>query len=368
MANVETALYNKYRPRLLKDVVGQDHIKQTLENSANQNKIGHAYLFAGPKGTGKTSLARILACMVNCEEAPSVDYDIENGICKSIIQQSCPDIQEVDGASQKSIDEIREIRKSAQLSPMYCNRKVFILDEAQNILPAAASVLLKVLEEPPASSMFILATTNPQKILPTLRSRCQRFDLKRLKTQQIVGRLQQICDFEKVEVENPNCLTFIAKSSYGSMRDALSFLDAVIGRCGKRIKENEIVDILGLSSYNSVFTVFYHVCNGDITKAILEEKKLVSNGSDPLDVFNSLLGVVHDIMIAKTLKNDSFLMIDDSIRDKWESLLNSISALALAKTIEKIIESISRSEYIPRVDSLLDSCIIELITLIKINK
>ena len=175
----EIALYNKYRPRFLKDVVGQDHVKKTLENSAKQNKIGHAYLFTGVMGCGKTSIARILACIVNCENGPSVDYDIENGICKSIINQSCPDIQELDAASQKTIEDMREIRKTALQSPMYCNKRVIIIDEC---LPEDALILL-----PDGSKKTILEIIENNDIDAVLS---YNFDTMKLETKKIVRKIK----------------------------------------------------------------------------------------------------------------------------------------------------------------------------------
>ena len=235
-----------------------------------------------------------------------------------------------------------------------------------HLLPnASASVLLKVLEEPPPSTIFILATTNANKILPTIKSRCQRFELKRLKISQIIDKLQDICNKEEIEVKNKNSLGLIARSSQGSMRNAISFLDAVAGRCGKIIEEDEVIDILGLASQNGVFEILAAICSGDITKSILEEKKLISGGAEPMDIFNSLIGMIHDMLISQSLRNDSFIFMDENIKPRWNKILSNINPNVFSNMINKLSEYMSRTEYVPRVDSLLDACVVDLIGVVK---
>ena len=216
----ESALYSKYRPLKFNDLIGQNNVKKYFENVIKKSSLSHAYLFSGIRGTGKTTIARIIAMIVNCENGPSIDYDPNSKICQMIINSQCPDVVELDAATNKSIDDIREIKNLARQKPIMCRKKVFIIDEAHCLLKNSVSGLLKILEEPPKHCIFILATTEPQNIMDTILSRCIRFDLHSIPFNDIKKRLSYICDKENIKYDNES-IAIIAKKSHGSLRDAI---------------------------------------------------------------------------------------------------------------------------------------------------
>ncbi|MCS3380764.1 DNA polymerase III subunit gamma/tau, partial [Bacillus velezensis] len=221
------ALYRVFRPQQFEDVVGQEHITKTLQNALLQKKFSHAYLFSGPRGTGKTSAAKIFAKAVNCEHAPVEEPCNECAACKGITNGSISDVIEIDAASNNGVDEIRDIRDKVKFAPSAVTYKVYIIDEVHMLSIGAFNALLKTLEEPPAHCIFILATTEPHKIPLTIISRCQRFDFKRITSKAIVGRMKTIVDAEQLKVEE-GALDIIASAADGGMRDALSLLDQAV--------------------------------------------------------------------------------------------------------------------------------------------
>ncbi len=257
----------KWRPQSFDDVVGQEHVVRTLRNSIQRNRVGHAYLLIGPRGTGKTSIARIFAKALNCTGGPSADFSLDDPAVRAISEGSHLDVIEIDGASNNGVEQVRELRDTVQYAPAQGKFKIFIIDEVHMLSTQAFNALLKTLEEPPAHVKFIFATTDVQKLLPTILSRCQRFDLKPIPAAAIVERLRKIAREEKIEVEDA-ALASIARLADGGLRDAQSILDQMISFCGGRIAEVDLLDVYGLVAAGKVAELAAAVAAGD-HKAIM---------------------------------------------------------------------------------------------------
>src|SRR3954464_7715658 len=252
--NSYQVIARKYRPQRFSDVVGQEHVSQTLTNAISQNRIAHAYLFCGPRGTGKTTIARIFAKCLNCTNGPKVDFDDADPRCQEITDGRSLDVLEIDGASNRGIDEIRELRETAKYAPSSSKFKIYIIDEVHMLTKEAFNALLKTLEEPPAHVKFMFATTEPDKVLPTILSRCQRFDLRRIPTPLIVKHLGEIAKKEGVKIDEP-ALVAIARGADGGMRDAESTLDQLISFCGNKIVEADVLSMFGLAARAQILTM-----------------------------------------------------------------------------------------------------------------
>ncbi len=251
MSGSYQVIARKWRPQSFDDVVGQDHVVRTLKNAIGRNRIAHAYLFVGPRGTGKTSTARIFAKALNCTGGPKADFDPKDPACVAIAEGSHLDVIEIDGASNNGVDQVRDLRETVQYRPAQGAYKVYIIDEVHMLSTAAFNALLKTLEEPPEHVKFVFATTDPQKLLPTIISRCQRFDLKPIPADLIVKRLRMIADSEGVKVED-GALDCIARMADGGMRDSQSIFDQMISFCGANITEADVLDVYGLVSAEKI--------------------------------------------------------------------------------------------------------------------
>src|SRR5687767_4107578 len=267
----------KYRPQRFSDVVGQEHVTQTLENAIRQKRIAHAYIFCGPRGTGKTTVARIFSMCLNCTDGPKTDLDDNDPRVKEIREGRSIDVLEIDGASNRGIDEIRELRETVKYAPAAGRFKIYIIDEVHSLTKDAFNALLKTLEEPPAHVKFMFATTEPEKVLPTILSRCQRFDLRRISSRLIANHLADIAGRENVTIDEPACYA-IARGSDGAMRDAESALDQLISFCGTTISENDVLGMFGLAARSQVLDLAGAILDSKIDQALRQLDALARSG------------------------------------------------------------------------------------------
>jgi len=297
----------KYRPQRFADVVGQEHVTGTLSNAIEQKRIAHAYLFCGPRGTGKTTVARIFAKCLNCTGGPRLDFDDNDPRCREITEGRAMDVLEIDGASNNGVDQVRELRETAQYAPASSKFKIYIIDEVHMLTTAAFNALLKTLEEPPAHVKFMFATTDPEKVLPTILSRCQRFDLRRIPAALIVKHLAHIAGLEKVKLDEP-ALYAIARGADGGMRDAESTLDQLISFCGDQIEEADVLSMFGLAAQGQIFSLSQAVLAGEIQTALGRLNELAQNGKDLGRLLSDLLSHFRNLLIFQVSRGDLKLL------------------------------------------------------------
>ena len=286
----------KWRPQTFDDVVGQDHVVRTLKNAIARGRIAHAYLFVGPRGTGKTSTARIFAKALNCSGGPKADFDPNDPACLAIADGSHLDVIEIDGASNNGVDQGRDLRETVQYAPAQGKFKIYIIEEVHMLSAAAFNALLKTLEEPPAHVKFVFATTDPQKVLPTIISRCQRFDLKPIPPELIVQRLRKIALDEKVKVTD-EALACIARLADGGLRDAQSILDQMISFCGAEIAEPDVLDVYGLVAAEKIAELAAALAAGDHPKIVSLVDDCDANGRDLVRLLSDLQALVRQALL-----------------------------------------------------------------------
>ncbi len=296
MSSAYQVIARKWRPQTFDDVVGQDHVVRTLKNAIARNRIAHAYLFVGPRGTGKTSTARIFAKALNCTDGPKADFDVNDPVVKSIGDGSSLDVIEIDGASNNSVDQIRELRDDVRYAPTQGKFKIYIIDEVHMLSNQAFNALLKTLEEPPEHVKFVFATTDVQKVLPTILSRCQRFDLKPIAAELIVQRLQKIAKEEQVKI-SPAALRCIARMADGGMRDAQSVFDQMISFCGAEITEPDVLDVFGLVAEEKITALAAAVAAGDHQKIVAIADECDAAGRDLVRLLTDLQALVRQALL-----------------------------------------------------------------------
>ena len=336
-------LYRKYRPQKLEDIVGQTHIKTALTNAINLNKISHAYLFTGPRGTGKTSTARILAKSLNCINGPTVTPCEKCESCISITNTVPIDVIEIDAASNRSVEDAHNILEKVQYAPVNGKYKIYIIDEVHMLTTQAFNALLKTLEEPPKNVIFILATTESHKVLDTIKSRCQRFDFKRITTNDIIEHLKKISNKENISITD-GALATIAKSSAGGMRDSLALLDQVstIGT-SKEITEDDINNLLGRLSFDTLKELAEHITHSDSASAIQVLEKIYNDGNEPIQILTNLMMFFKNLLITKTCDFETSIEITgltDAQIKSLDEMKNSLETHQILFLINKTAEYI----------------------------
>ena len=350
------ALYRTYRPQTFEEVAGQKHIVKTLKNALSSGKIAHAYLFAGPRGTGKTSMAKLFAKALNCENGIGCQCN-ECRNCKAIIDGSHPDVLELDAASNNGVDEIRELIDKVKYGTILGRYKVYIIDEVHMLSPGAFNALLKTLEEPPEHVIFILATTEPHKILPTILSRCQRYDFEKVSDNDIKERLRTILAQEGVTF-NESAINLIIKLADGGMRDALSILEKVLAYSGNSLNEQDILDIFSLESTEEKIALLTSIINHD-TKDVLDRlHKYVSSGTDIKRLTEDLSSVLKDVLIYNSSYNASYLEILKE--NEVQQLTSFISNEQAIKMIDILMDAIKDFKNVTSIASLFEITLLKL--------
>ena len=288
----------KYRPKSFDDVLGQDHVVRTLRNAIVQKRLAHAYLFVGPRGTGKTSTARILAKALNCTGGPNADFNPDEDVCIEIAEGRSLDVLEIDGASNNGVEQVRDLRESVRFAPARGQFKIFYIDEVHMLSNAAFNALLKTLEEPPPHVKFIFATTEPNKILPTILSRCQRFDLRPIPTETISNHLLHIASEEGITLDKTAAWA-IAKGADGGMRDAQSMLDQLVSFCGDSINEANVLDVFGFTSREKVASLTRSLLARNNAAALSLIEKEAESGRELSQLLGELIGCLRALLVAK---------------------------------------------------------------------
>lgn len=336
-------LYRKYRPQKLEDIVGQSHIKTALTNAIKLDKISHAYLFTGPRGTGKTSTARILAKSLNCVNGPTITPCGECESCKAVTNSVPIDVIEIDAASNRSVEDAHNILEKVQYAPVQGKYKIYIIDEVHMLTTQAFNALLKTLEEPPKNVIFILATTESHKVLDTIKSRCQRFDFKRITTNDIVEHLEKIAKLENIKISK-EAITMIAKLSAGGMRDSLALLDQVSALGGeKELTETDINNLLGRLSFETLTEMATAIINSDPIAAINLLDKIYNDGNEPIVILNNTLLYFKNLLIATTCDTGKSIELTSLNEAQVKTLANfkeNIETHQIVSIINKIADYI----------------------------
>ena len=336
----------KYRPQTFDDLVGQQHVSQTLKNAVAQNRLAHAYLFVGPRGIGKTSTARILAKALNCVKRPTVTPCGVCDNCREIAAGNSLDVIEIDGASNNSVEDVRELRDNVRYAPAKGRYKIYLIDEVHMLSSAAFNALLKTLEEPPSHVKFIFATTEPQKVLPTILSRCQRFDLHRIPANLIAKHLQFIAGKEKITLE-PKAAHAIARGAEGGLRDAESMLDQLVAFCGDPITEADVLKVFGFTGQQTVASLTEKILRSATADAVQLLHEQCEAGKDMMRLMADLISYLRDLLVFKvkpeTLSEDVDLELQKSLAAQAEL----IETDRLLELIDQFAEAEARMKWAP---------------------
>ena len=336
----------KYRPQTFDDLVGQTHVSRTLKNAVAQNRLAHAYLFVGPRGIGKTSTARILAKSLNCIKGPTVTPCGECDNCREIAAGNSLDVIEIDGASNNSVEDVRQLRENVRYAPAKGRYKIYLIDEVHMLSAAAFNALLKTLEEPPEHVKFIFATTEPQKVLATILSRCQRFDLHRIPANLIAQHLQFIAGKERITLE-PAAAHAIARGAEGGLRDAESMLDQLVAFCGEKISESDVLDVFGFTSEQTVTDLTANILRGETAGAVDLLHQQCESGKDMMRLMSDLIAYLRDLLVFKAkpdaLKED----VDPDVQESLAAHAELITTDRLLDLIDQFAAAEGRMKWAP---------------------
>jgi DNA polymerase III subunit gamma/tau len=336
-----TTLYRRWRPRRFGGIVGQEPVVRTLRRAIETDRVSHAYLFSGPRGTGKTSTAKVLAMGLNCEKGPTPEPDGTCESCRAIVGNSSMDVLEMDAASNRGIDEIRDLRDKVNLAPVAGRMKVYIIDEVHMLTAEAFNALLKMLEEPPEHVVFVLATTEKHKVLPTIISRCQSFDFRRPSIETLVGKLEEIADAEDIEVE-PEALTVIAREGRGSFRDAEGLLDQLSSFAEGRITASMVRELLGGVGPESLIETTYALHERRAADALRIVDRLSSGGKDLGQFVGELLAHLRNVMLLPYAPEVALAGVGAEERPQLEEQANAVPTAEVVRLIEALDDSLGR--------------------------
>lgn len=339
------ALYRQYRSKNFDEVLGQKHIINTLKNQIQMGNIGHAYLFSGTRGTGKTSTAKIFSRAVNCLNPIDSNPCNECEICKGILNESIMDVIEMDAASNNGVDDIRDLREKVVYPPSRARYKVYIIDEVHMLSKSAFNALLKTLEEPPKHLIFILATTEPEKLPKTILSRCQRFDFKRITSKDIIENMRSICGKLDIEVED-KVLSLIARNSDGAMRDALSLLDQCVSFSSGKITYEDATNILGMANTDLIFNMVDDIAKKNLESLLQSIDEIIQNGKDINQFIKDLIYHFRNLMITKTSQNPiEIIEIDEETLERYLSQSNGMNLSFILRALDILTSADEKSKW-----------------------
>ena len=336
----------KYRPQTFDDLVGQNHVSRTLKNAVAQNRLAHAYLFVGPRGVGKTSTARILAKSLNCINGPTITPCGVCDNCREIAGGNSLDVIEIDGASNNSVEDVRQLRENVRYAPAKGRYKIYLIDEVHMLSSAAFNALLKTLEEPPEHVKFIFATTEPQKVLATILSRCQRFDLHRIPANLIAQHLQFIAKKEKITLQ-PAAAHAIARGAEGGLRDAESMLDQLVAFCGEKIAESDVLNVFGFTSEQTVSDLTGRILRGETPEAIDLLHEQSEAGKDMMRLMADLIAYLRDLLVFKAKPDALNEDVDPDVQKSLAAHAELISIDRLLELIDQFAAAEGRMKWAP---------------------
>ena len=365
-------LYRKYRPQAIEQIVGQQHIKKALANAIQMDRISHAYLFTGPRGTGKTSTARIFAKSLNCESGPTISPCNECENCKNITNSIPIDVIEIDAASNRSVNDADEIIQKVALAPVQSRYKIYIIDEVHMLTNQAFNALLKTLEEPPKNVIFILATTEVHKVLDTIKSRCQRFDFKRITTDDIAKHLRYIADSEKINITD-DALAYIAQNSAGGMRDSIALLDqlSVLNSDKEAISVDDINSLLGRLSFDSLTQLFVEVSNSNQNAALEVLNNIYNQGNEPVQILSNLLEYLRNALIIKSVGTNvtgAVVQLNESQTNLLVEKVHNIETHQIISLIDKCSAYIKELKLTANPKLWLDVAVLDMANLVENTK